>query len=142
MKMLLISHVQIKLGWKEYLFPNLAILSAFLQDQLAPLALLPPQSTDSPIVNDNSSLLFNTAKVSRLQEKNGALIFIEKLPSFISILSQLSEVHLSHVPNSSLATLRNNPSLLEKLPLQANIKKLVDKLPSIWKKVYVIDIIQ
>lgn len=73
-----------------------------------------------------------------LQKSQQALVIAEKLPSFISLVSNLTEVHLSHLPSSILDTLNCNLSILKKLPLQNNIEKLMEKLPVIWKKVRIL----
>ena len=77
-----------------------------------------------------------------LPKAHHALVVIEKLPSFISMPSNLADVHLSHLPASVLETITTNPALLRRLPLQQNVEKLLDKFPSIWKKVLGIFIVR
>jgi hypothetical protein len=57
------------------------------------------------------------------------------LPSFIPITSQLTELSLSHIPATVLDTISGKPSLLQELPLRTNVEKLLEKMPSVWKKV-------
>lgn len=126
--------LQIKLGWKDYLFPKLAHLSNCLQDhvvQIRPTSIMSYRGSESA---DNASMLSLT-KTLKVQQRSNSLVIIEKLPSFIPILLQLSEVNLSHVPGILLDSLNSNPSLLKELPLQANVDRLVEKIPSVWKKV-------
>ena len=61
-------------------------------------------------------------------------MIVERLPSFIPIASQLTELTLSHVPAFLLDSLSNNPSLLKDLPLRTNVEKVLEKMPSVWKK--------
>lgn len=63
-----------------------------------------------------------------------SVVIIEKLPSFITIVSQLTELNLSHVPTVLLDSISNNPALLKELPLRTNTEKLIEKMPSVWKK--------
>ena len=77
----------------------------------------------------------SASRAPRTQPRNSSSAIIEKLPSFIPILWLVTEVNLSHMSGSVLASLSANPSVIKELPLQANVDKLVEKMPAIWKKV-------
>ena len=126
--------VQIKLGWKDDLFPKLSHLQNYLQDHL-PVVKSPLQSLISLKRTesfDSSSIL---SKPLKNLQKNESTVIIEKLPSFIQILSQLTEVNLSHMSSILLHSVSAQPTLLKELPLQTNVEKLLEKMPSVWKKV-------
>lgn len=133
---------QIKLGWKDYLFPNLANLYDYLQESVAP-AFLPSLRTNRLQSREDSmesvgsiSSRSRSSLASKIQQiSQQAFVITEKLPSFITLVSSLTEVHLSHLPSSVLDTLTCKPSILKKLPLRSNTEKLVEKLPAIWKMV-------
>lgn len=69
--------------------------------------------------------------------KSGSSAIVERLPSFIPIVSQLTELNLSHVPDSLLDSISSNPMLLQELPLRTNMEKLLEKMPPVWKKVMI-----
>lgn len=73
-------------------------------------------------------------KTPRIVPRNCSSVIIERLPSFIPIMSQLTEVSLSHISVSLLDSIRSNPSVLKELPLRTNVEKLLEKMPSVWKK--------
>ena len=76
------------------------------------------------------------SRTTKIQPRTSSYhAIVEKLPSFIPILWHVTEVNLSHMTGSLLASLRASPSLLKDLPLQSNVDKLVEKMPTIWKKV-------
>lgn len=75
-------------------------------------------------------------KAAKTVQRNGSVVVIvERLPSFIPIVSQLTELTLSYVPAFLLDSVSNNPSLLKDLPLRTNVEKILEKMPSVWKKV-------
>lgn len=130
------SLFQIKLGWKDDLFPKLSLLQSHLQEHL-PLSSSPLQKlvTMKRAESFSSSSILSMAKPVKSQQKNGVAVIVERLPSFIVILSQLTELNLAYVPSTLLHNLSAQPSLLKEIPLQANLEKLLEKMPSVWKKV-------
>ena len=113
-------------------------LTGYLQEHSAPPLSSHTKKTDylvKAVSIDNRSTI-SIARASKAQQRNNSpVIIVEKLPSFIQVATQLVDVNLSHLPNSALNTLNSNPSLIMELPLQANIEKLMDKIPLVWKKV-------
>ena len=83
---------------------------------------------------DGASLV-NLPKVSKTGTKNSSSIIMERLPSFIPIVAQLTEINLSQISAMQLNNISSNPALLKALPLRNNVDKLLEKMPSIWKKV-------
>lgn len=127
--------LQIILGWRKYLFPKLVHLSKYLRGHSMP----EPSSTLAPVQRGQSAdgaSLASMPKTPRVVPRNSSSsVFIERLPSFIPIVSQLTELALSHISVSLLDSIRSNPSLLKELPLRTNVEKLLEKMPSVWKKV-------
>ena len=58
-----------------------------------------------------------------------------KLPSFIPIPSQIADVALVHISSPVLRVMGRSPVLWSDLPLQATVDKLIDNIPTAWKKV-------
>ena len=58
-----------------------------------------------------------------------------KLPSFIPVSSHIADVALVHIPSSVLRMMGRSPVLWSDLPLLATIDKLIDNIPTAWKKV-------
>ena len=59
-----------------------------------------------------------------------------KLPSFIPVPSHIADVALVHIPSPVLRVMGRSPLLWSDLPLQATIDKLIDNIPTAWKKVW------
>lgn len=124
----------------------MAYLYGYLEENMAPStdvissgAQMQAEKRDS-LKKGSAASILSISKVHQghaktLQRMQQTYVVIEKLPSFISVPSNLTEVHLSHLPGYLLETLTCNPSLLKRLPLQYNIERLMEKFPSIWKKV-------
>lgn len=127
---------QIKLGWKEYLYPKLVHLSKYLQGLSTPELPPTPPTLQRGESADGASLM-SMPKTSKglLLRNNSSVIVVERLPSFIPVMSQLTDLTLSHIPASLLDSISSNPSLLQELPLRTNVEKLLEKMPSVWKKV-------
>lgn len=113
---------------------KLALLSDHLQEHLGLVPSLTSSAIRSRRSIDSASVLSMT-KMSKVFQRNNSSVIIERLPSFIFIVSQLTEVDLSHVPSRLLESLGFDLMLLRELPLQSNLEKLMDKMPSVWKKV-------
>ena len=61
-----------------------------------------------------------------------------KLPSFIPVpyASQIADLALVYVPSPVLRVMGEFPVLWGDLPLQATVDKLIDCIPTAWKKVW------
>ena len=64
-----------------------------------------------------------------------AAVPMTKLPSFIPVSSHIADVALVHIPSSVLRVMGRSPVLWSDLPLLATIDKLIDNIPTAWKKV-------
>jgi hypothetical protein len=66
---------------------------------------------------------------------NQAAVPMTKLPSFIPVSSHIADVALVHIPSSVLRVIARSPVLWSDLPLLATVDKLIDNIPTAWKKV-------
>ena len=136
------SSLQIKLGWKDYLFPLLAQLSDYLQQQStcslvhSPTKLELPGGMRQVSVSNMSSHSVGYGSQSRGTTQAG--IPMTKLPSFIPVPSHIADVALVHIPSPVLRVMGRSPLLWTDLPLLATVDKLVDNIPTAWKKVCMI----
>lgn len=60
-----------------------------------------------------------------------------RLPSFIPVQSHIADVTLVHVPSPVLRVMGRSPALWSDLPLLATVDKLIDNIPTAWKKVFI-----
>lgn len=133
-----LSPLQIKLGWKDYLFPLLAQLSDHLQQSICSHLHSPAKLELSAGVRRVSASNMSSHSVGHGSQSRGATqagIPVIKLPSFIPIPSQIADVALVHVPSPVLRVMGRSPVLWSDLPLQAAVDKLIENIPTAWKKV-------
>ena len=64
-----------------------------------------------------------------------ASVPMTKLPSFIPVPSQIADVALVHIPSQVLRVMGRPPVHWSDLPLQPTVDKLIDSIPTAWKKV-------
>lgn len=125
----------------DYQFSSMSHIYSYLEQNIIPRIVPPLEKRDS-ILNHRGSVTSVTS-TGKEQPGMGRAIYrsqkthivLERLPSFISLTPNLSEVQLSHLPNQVLETLSGSPSLLKRLPLNYNIDKILERFPPIWKKV-------
>ena len=62
---------------------------------------------------------------------------VDRLPSFIQLPTQITELVMTPVPSGLLKMIGMNTTLLSNLrgPLQATVDKLMNNIPAPWKKV-------
>ena len=138
---------QIKLGWKDYLFPLLAKLSNYLEHHSSCSTLhtsvrkeLTATTCNRPFSVSNMSAhsisrVSQSLQVPQPGHHINALPLVTKLPSFIPVPYPVADLALTHVPSAVLQIMCRSPSLWSDLPLQATIEKLIDIIPTAWKRV-------
>lgn len=138
---------QIKLGWKDYLFPLLARLSYHLEQQLPCSSLHTSVKKELPATTSNRVISVSNMSVHSISHMSQSLHVqgpqaghhinapVTKLPSFIPVPYAVADLALAHIPSPVLRVMGQSPSLWSDLPLQATIEKLIDSIPTAWKKV-------
>lgn len=73
--------------------------------------------------------------VRALQAGSVVGVHTTRLPSFIPIPYPIADMALVHVSSPVLREMGHSPVLWSDLPLQATVEKLIDSIPTAWKKV-------